>query len=132
MATSRTLTLWLPVVLWAAVIFALSSVPSLSSGLGGWDYVLRKCAHTTEYAVLAYLLARAIGREAPALVAGVLYAISDELHQSFVRGRHASPLDVAIDSVGLLLGLVLWRRAASQGRGGRVRGQTPVRSRPDV
>ena len=132
MATSRALTLWLPVVLWAAVIFALSSVPSLSSGLGGWDYALRKCAHTTEYAVLAYLLARALGREAPAFVAGVLYAVSDELHQSFVRGRHASPVDVAIDSVGLVIGLVLWRRARSQGCGRRVGGQTPVRSRPDV
>jgi hypothetical protein len=109
-ATSRALTLWLPVALWAALIFALSSVPSLSSGLGGWDYVLRKCAHMTEYAVLAFLLARAIGREAPAFVAGVLYAVSDELHQSFVRGRHASPVDVAIDSVGLLIGLALWRR----------------------
>jgi hypothetical protein len=109
-ATSRVLALWLPVALWAALIFALSSVPSLSSGLGGWDYVLRKCAHVTEYAALAWLLARAIGREAPAFVAGVLYAVSDELHQSFVRGRHASPVDVAIDSVGLLIGLALWRR----------------------
>lgn len=131
MATSRALTLWLPVVLWAAVIFALSAVPSLSSGLGGWDYVLRKGAHITEYAVLAYLLARAFGREAPAFVAGVLYAVSDEVHQSFVRGRHASPIDVAIDSVGLLVGLVLWRRAVGQVRTGHVRGQTPVRSRAD-
>jgi VanZ family protein len=113
-ATSRTLTLWLPVVLWAGLIFALSSVPSLSSGLGGWDYFLRKCAHVTEYAVLAFLLARAFGREAPAFVAGVLYAISDEVHQSFVRGRHASPIDVAIDSVGLLIGLALWRRVQTR------------------
>jgi VanZ family protein len=131
MATSRALTLWLPVVLWASLIFALSSVPSLSSGLGGWDYVLRKCAHVTEYAVLGFLLARAIGREAPAFVAGVLYAASDELHQSFVRGRHASPIDVAIDSVGLLIGLAVWRRGFGQVRGGRVRGQSPVRSRTD-
>jgi VanZ family protein len=130
-ATSRALTLWLPVVLWAAVIFALSSVPSLSSGLGGWDYVLRKCAHITEYAVLAFLLARAIGREVPAFVAGVVYAVSDELHQSFVRGRHASPVDVAIDSVGLLIGLALWRRGLGHVRGGRVRGQSPARSRAD-
>jgi VanZ family protein len=131
-ATSRALTLWLPVALWAALIFALSSVPSLSSGLGGWDYVLRKCAHMTEYAVLAFLLARAIGREPPAFVAGLLYAVSDELHQSFVRGRHASPVDVAIDSVGLLIGLALWRRSLGQVRAGRVRGQTPDRSRLDV
>jgi len=124
-ATSRALTLWLPVVLWAALIFALSSVPSLSSGLGGWYYALRKCAHVTEYAVLAFLLARAIGREAPAFVAGVLYAASDELHQSFVRGRHASPIDVAIDSVGLLIGLAVWRRGRLRSPAGRAVGEGP-------
>ena len=67
----------------------------------------------TEYAVLAVLLVRAVGREAPALALGVLYAASDELHQAFVRGRHASPIDVAIDTVGLLIGLLVWRRLQS-------------------
>jgi VanZ family protein len=114
MAESRALTHWLPVVVWAAVIFALSSIPSLGTGLGTWDLVLRKCAHVTEYAVLAFLLARAIGSEVPAFLLGVLYAASDEFHQSFVRGRHASPVDVAIDSVGLLLGLLAWRRFGAQ------------------
>jgi VanZ family protein len=108
---SRTLTHWLPVVLWAGVIFALSSIPNLGTGLGTWDLILRKGAHTTEYAVLSVLLLRAVGREAPALALGVLYAASDELHQAFVRGRHASPIDVAIDSVGLLIGVLAWRRA---------------------
>jgi VanZ family protein len=108
--SSRALTYWLPVVLWAGVIFALSSIPSLGTGLGAWDTILRKGAHVTEYAVLALLLVRAIGREAPALALGVLYAASDELHQSFVRGRHASPVDVAIDAVGLALGLFARRR----------------------
>ncbi len=111
MTASRTLTLWLPVVLWAGVIFALSSIPSLGTGLGTWDVILRKGAHMTEYAVLAVLLARALGREAPALALGILYAASDELHQAFVRGRHASPIDVAIDAVGLLVGLIAWRRS---------------------
>jgi VanZ family protein len=110
MARSRVFALWLPVVLWAAVIFAFSSIPSLSSGLGGWDYVLRKCAHMTEYAVLGALLLRALGREAPAFLAAVAYAASDEFHQQFVRGRHASPIDVAIDAVGVTIGLVAWTR----------------------
>jgi VanZ family protein len=114
--TSRTLTHWLPIVLWAALIFTLSSIPHLSSGLGTWDLVLRKCAHVTEYAMLGLLLARALQRELPAFALGVLYAVSDELHQSFVRGRHAAPLDVAIDSVGVLIGLVAWRRARAHGR----------------
>jgi VanZ family protein len=112
MTASRTLTLWLPVVLWAGLIFALSSIPSLGTGLGTWDVILRKGAHMTEYAVLAVLLARALGREAPALAVGILYAASDELHQAFVRGRHASPIDVAIDAVGLLIGLIAWRRGS--------------------
>ena len=110
MTGSRALTHWLPVILWAGVIFALSSIPSLGTGLGVWDTILRKGAHITEYAILALLLVRAVGREAPALALGVLYAASDELHQSFVRGRHASPVDVAIDAVGLLVGVIAWRR----------------------
>ena len=111
---------WLPVVLWAAVIFALSSIPHLSSGLGTWDYVLRKGAHMTEYAILAVLLVRAIEREVPAFVLGVISAASDEFHQSFVRGRHGTPVDVAIDAVGLALGLLAWRRYAAVDKSSRI------------
>src|SRR5919201_2028976 len=68
MARSRAISLWLPVIAWAALIFALSSVPHLSSGLGTWDLVLRKCAHATEYAVLGHIIVRAVGREQPSLV----------------------------------------------------------------
>jgi VanZ family protein len=107
MTLRRRIELWAPVVLWAGVIFGLSSIPSLSSGLGTWDEVLRKGAHLTEYAVLGILLMRAIGRELPALAIGVAYAITDEVHQHFVRGRHASPFDVAFDACGVALGLLL-------------------------
>ena len=99
---------WLPVVAWAAVIFVFSAVPDLSTGLGGWDLVLRKIAHTAEYAVLGALLVRATGRSGLALALGTLYAVSDELHQTFVRGRHGSPVDVAIDAVGVALGIAVW------------------------
>ncbi|TML14417.1 MAG: VanZ family protein [Actinobacteria bacterium] len=110
MARSRVLTVWLPVVAWAAVIFAFSSVPHLGTGLGTWDTVLRKGAHVTEYAVLGALLYRALVREAIALAAGIAYAATDELHQHFVQGRHASPVDVAIDAVGVALGMLVWLR----------------------
>ena len=110
MTRSRALTLWLPVLVWAAVIFTLSAIPSLSSGLGVWDTVLRKCAHVTEYAILGALLMRAVGRELPAFLAALAYAASDELHQHFVAGRHPSPVDVAIDAAGITLGLVAWVR----------------------
>jgi len=98
---------WGPVVVWASVIFALSSVPHLGTDLGTWDTVLRKCAHASEYAILALLLSRAIGRELPAFLIGFAYAITDELHQAFVSGRHASPFDVSMDAAGLALGLLL-------------------------
>ena len=101
--------LWLPVVVWAAVIFALSSTPDLGTGLGGWDLVLRKIAHVAEYAILGALLARATGRAGLAFALGALYAISDEVHQSFVPGRLGSPLDVAIDAIGVAAGVVLWQ-----------------------
>ena len=107
---SRLLTVWLPVLAWAAVIFAFSSIPHLSSGLGVWDTVLRKGAHVTEYAILGALLYRALEREALALAVGIAYAATDELHQHFVRGRHASPVDVAIDAVGVACGMLVWLR----------------------
>jgi VanZ family protein len=100
---------WLPVLAWAGVIFALSSIPSLNSGLGTWDTVLRKCAHMTEYAILAVLLLRATGSYAWAFALAVAYAASDEVHQLFVRGRHGSPVDVGIDAIGALIGLAVAR-----------------------
>ena len=102
---------WLPVVVWAGVIFAFSSVPSLSTELGTWDTILRKLAHLAEYAVLGVLLDRALGRRLLVAVAlAGLYAVTDEVHQLFVEGRHGSPLDVGLDTLGALLGILLWRR----------------------
>ena len=110
MPSTRALSVWLPVVVWAAVIFTLSSIPSLGTGLGVWDTVLRKAGHMTEFAILGALLLRALGRELPAFVAGVAYAVTDEVHQHFVGGRHASPLDVALDAIGVAIGILLFRR----------------------
>ena len=110
MPSSRALSLWLPVIVWAAVIFTFSSIPSLGTGLGDLDTILRKGAHMIEYAILGLLLLRALGRELPALAVGISYAISDEIHQHFVRARHASPVDVLIDTVGLAIGIFLISR----------------------
>src|SRR5207237_1093767 len=74
---------WAPVVAWAAVIFALSSIPHLSTGLGLWDTILRKGAHAAEYAILGALLLRALGSVRSAFALGLLYAASDEVHQHF-------------------------------------------------
>jgi VanZ family protein len=104
------LTTWLPVVVWAAVIFTLSSISSLDSGLGSWDTVLRKLAHVAEYAVLGALLYRALRREPAAMAVGSLYAVTDEVHQALVSGRHGSPLDWLIDTIGVVAGVLLLSR----------------------
>jgi hypothetical protein len=109
-AASRVLSAWLPVVAWAGLIFTLSSIPDLGTGLGGWDLVLRKLAHSAEFAILGILLLRALERPATAFLLGTAYAVSDELHQAFVPGRLGSPLDVLIDTVGVAVGITLMLR----------------------
>ncbi len=96
------------------VIFAFSSVPDLGTGLGGWDLVLRKLAHAAEYAILGALLVRATGRAGPAFGLGVLYAV-ERRDPPDVRRRAgtASPVDVAIDAVGVAVGIALWQSRAS-------------------
>jgi len=98
------------VLAWAGLIFALSSIPDLGTGLGGWDLGLRKVAHAAEFAVLGFWLLRATGRVDLALGLGIAYAVSDEIHQHFVSGRQGEPLDVAIDAVGVAIGVYLGTR----------------------
>ncbi|MBI4093311.1 MAG: VanZ family protein [Candidatus Kerfeldbacteria bacterium] len=110
---------WIPVVLWMAVIFTLSSIPDLKSGLQPlWDLILRKIAHVVEFAVLGWLTFRAfevsgLPRTRAVVLAAVLsagYAGTDEWHQTLVAGRHGAPIDAAIDLVGVLSGLAIRRR----------------------
>ena len=105
---------WLLVVIWAGLIFALSATPDLRvAPTADLDFVLRKAGHMGAFGVLAVLLWRALASSAVrrALVWSwfltVLYAASDEFHQLFTAGRHGSPLDVGIDSVGALIALLL-------------------------
>jgi len=107
--SSRIVVAWIAVLAWCGVIFWFSSIPSLSTGLGFWDLLLRKAAHMTEYAILMILLLRTRIPVWLALALGVLYASSDEWHQTHVEGRAGRPLDVLIDTIGLLLGLVVAR-----------------------
>ena len=107
MAASRVLSAWLPVVAWAGLIFTLSSIPDLGTGLGGWDLLLRKLAHAAEFAVLGVLFLRAVERPVLAFLLASAYAVSDEIHQIFVPGRLGSPLDVLIDVAGVADGIAL-------------------------
>ena len=129
---------WLPFLLWLGVMFLGSTdlmsgehtsrfvVPILlwlKPGMAPktiWIIlvVMRKCAHVTEYAILALLLWRAV-RSGSALhmkmsllfgavlLASALFAASDEFHQSFVKSRTPSVRDVLLDVAGAFLGLLI-------------------------
>lgn len=116
---TRFLRYWLPVLCWVALIFFLSSIQGSSlSDFGSLDFFVKKGAHITEYAILYLLIFRAIGtlvvpRKALVIAAivSVLYAISDEYHQTFVPLREGTARDVVIDSIGaFLMYLFLHRR----------------------
>jgi VanZ family protein len=128
---------WLPVVLWAGLIFYFSTESFTFSNTEGFfsewlswllpevapaeflpfHPVLRKVGHWFEYFILAILLMRAQRRaNEPKLATEVIrrtlglvlaYAASDEYHQSWVPERTASVVDVAIDTFGGLCG-VFW------------------------
>lgn len=110
-----------PLVL-MGLIFFLSAQPELSTDLGVVDLVLRKAAHIVAFGALALLwwwALRPLGGAALPLAATIAlaYAISDEYHQTFVDGRSGSPLDVAIDAVGILVAAALIR-SPTRGSGG--------------
>ncbi len=86
-------------------------------GFGLWDLVVKKGGHMMGYALLAaayyYALTdrRSDSRLRYSLAIGlaVLYAASDEWHQSFTPGRTATIVDVGIDSIGGILGATAFR-----------------------
>lgn len=107
---------FLPALIWMGFIFYLSSVPNLKTELGNfYDILLRKGAHIFEYFVLVVLLWYAfssikIWRSAKfnlIFIISFLYAASDELHQSFVPTRSGNFVDLGVDSLGIVAGLVL-------------------------
>ncbi len=111
------LSLLLPPLALMAVIFYLSDQPDLSSGLGIVDLVGRKVVHAGEYALLCALWWRALrpaARAPVALVASltvsIVYAVSDEIHQTFVPGRSGTPIDVSIDALGAGIAALVIRR----------------------
>lgn len=107
---------WLPPLLWMALIYygsAQPTLPSLTHSL--LDSLVKYGAHFMEYAVLALLWYRAIYSRFPhpmiqplAFIIVVVYALSDEFHQSFVPGRSATWQDVAADVIGGASALLVW------------------------
>lgn len=112
---NKFLKFWLPVLIWAGVIFVFSSIPDLRTELKQ-DFILRKIAHILEFAILTFLLLRAFQPETDqpkkvvglALIFALFYALIDEYHQTLVLGRQGSLKDVGIDSIGILLMAWMW------------------------
>ncbi|HEX2161900.1 MAG TPA: VanZ family protein [Thermoleophilaceae bacterium] len=101
-----------------ALIFAFSAMPSDGEDHGLAMLILRKLTHFGEYFALTGLWWWALrepvgGRRAllPALLIAIGYAITDEIHQTFVDGRVGTWRDVLIDSAGALTAAWLIRRS---------------------
>lgn len=99
-------------------VFFLSAQPGLKIAEGAADFCTRKPAHMAEYAILFLLLFRALKASfrwifwesaAGAGVLAVIYAITDEFHQSLVPLREARWYDLVFDLLGIALGIVFLR-----------------------
>jgi VanZ family protein len=107
---------WAPAIVWAAIIFALSSLSAVPAPPGG---LTDKHVHLIVYGVLGALLVwgltdRSLARTtwrtvAAAVVLATVYGASDEWHQSFVPGRFVSALDLAADGAGAAIAAVALR-----------------------
>jgi len=83
--------------------------------------VLRKTAHLGEYAIFCFLIYQSLGqsdggrshlrRTVWSFAIAAAYSLSDEFHQIFVPGRHASLIDCGVDAAGAALAMLLvhWR-----------------------
>jgi len=99
---------WLPAFGMMMAIFAFSSLPaSRIPYLGEFDVLFKKGGHAIGYALLAVAYFWALPprlasgyRAVLAVTMALLFALSDEFHQSFVEGRTSSLRDVVIDTVG--------------------------------
>lgn len=110
---------WLPVILWAILIFSLSSFSSFPKAVQP-VFSFDKLAHAIEYAVFSFLLARAFGNSGKdnlkryfrvlAIICAIVYAMTDELHQYFVPLRTASIIDFIYDSIGAMIGQKFFRK----------------------
>ena len=105
---------WLPLLLAMGAIFFASHQPSFDlPNFGPWDLGMKKLGHFLAYGTLALLALRAVlDGKRPYLMAFfivLLYASSDEFHQTFIPGRNGTPVDVVIDMAGACTSLWLCR-----------------------
>ncbi len=109
---------WSPAFCLMVVIFIVSDTPSAKiPHYGFWDTLVKKGGHMAGYGLLAGAYWYGLGFDRKkswlAWALAVLYAATDEFHQSFTPGRHPSPLDVLLFDGGgaaLALSLIAWLR----------------------
>lgn len=108
----RFLVFWLPLIIWAIIIFGFSANPTTQVSEVRWqDFVFKKFVHVVEYGVLATLIYRAFvnsgvdKKKAGYWAAGlaIIYGITDEFHQSYTPTREPTLRDVIFDTIGALL-----------------------------
>ena len=110
---------WLPTVLYAILIFWLSSIEKPFGIEFGKGYV-DKLLHLLEYSIFGYLLLRAVHGSDNTMpwkiailisfIIGTFYGFTDELHQSVVPGRFAAISDFVFDGLGVIAGIFIYRR----------------------
>ncbi|MEA3355035.1 MAG: VanZ family protein [Patescibacteria group bacterium] len=117
---NKKIKLWIPVIIWAGIIYSFSSMSINKEVEFSWmDFIIKKSAHVIEYAVLFWLVFRAVSDNnknvsksifIKVFIITVLYAFSDEWHQTFVAGREGTLRDVGFDTIGTLISLNLKKR----------------------
>ncbi|HGY57031.1 MAG TPA: VanZ family protein [Caldithrix abyssi] len=108
-----------PWLLMMLFIFVMSSIPDLTQPVLVFDYS-DKLIHFVVFGILGVLMARGFARSGnvfirqhyvlTSIVFAVLFALTDEWHQSFVPGRTADWLDWLADTLGILIFIVLYNR----------------------
>lgn len=91
---------FLPLFLMCAFIYIQSSKPAVAVSYVGWfNYFLHKLAHVVLFSLLFLFSCRAFRDKKLALIFTIIYAFSDEYHQTFVATRTPAFTDVMIDSI---------------------------------
>ena len=113
---------WIPALLTMAAIFWFSSQPADELPVFSWaDMIIKKSGHIIGYALLAFWYWYGLGMDKNkrwlAWLLAIVYALTDEFHQTFVSGRNASLWDVVIfDNLGALISLWLASKWIKQKR----------------
>jgi VanZ family protein len=110
---------WIPAALMMLAIFLFSARPSTDIRSSLLQTIIYKGGHVIGYAILTMSIWRGLEfrreRRWLAWLLAILYAVTDEYHQSFVPGRHPAAFDVLVfDNVGALISVWLSGRLLKQ------------------